>query len=350
MNFTYTNEEKDLVVTEKSPLTDAQTTFINKVAFRSITAEHCSLDNALARTAYKDVLAPMDSPPYHRAIVEGFLVQTKDTKGASDQTPIRFQITGEVKPGESQCPIPQDMQAIRVSTGSIVPEGEFSIVRMWEAEISGQSFQIKRSFPARFFIENRGCDIEKNTMVCSAGTTLSAMDIGTLASLGITEVSVATKPTLSIFSSGDEVIPYTAPFQPGKIYDCNSMMLSAAAHGAGAIPTFKGIMNDDFKQFVKQAKQALNTSDMLLISGGTAVGGKDFISDLIREIGELIIDGVPMRSGRPLIMGIANQKPIVCVAGHPPEALRGFQLFAVPTIQKLMGIDVKLPEDRPSQA
>jgi len=337
-------------VTEKSPLIDAQTTFIDKVAFQTTAEERCSLANALARTIYKDVLAPMDSPPYHRAIVEGFLVQTKDTKNANDETPMSFQVTGEVKPGESQCPTPQNMQAMRVSTGSIVPDGEFSIVRMWEAEINGQSFQIKRPFPARFFIENQGCDIEKNTIVCAAGTTLGAMEIGTLASLGITDISVATKPVLSIFSSGDEVIPYTAPFQPGKIYDCNSVMLSAATHGAGAIPTFKGIMNDDFEQFVKQAKQALNTSDMLLISGGTAVGSKDFISDLIREIGELIIDGVPMRSGRPLIMGIANQKPIVCVAGHPPEALRGFQLFAVPAIQKLMGASAQLPEDRAPQA
>ncbi len=336
-------------MTEKSPLIDAQITFIDKVSFRNTTAEHCSLDSALARTVYKNVLAPMDSPPYHRAIVEGFLIQAEDSKGASDQNPISFKVTGEVKPGESKSPIPQGMQAIRVSTGSIVPEGEFSIVRMWEAEIDGQSFQIKRPFPARFFIEDCGCDVEKNTMICSAGTTLNATDIGTLASLGITDVSVATKPSLGIFSSGDEVIPYTAPFQQGKIYDCNSVMLSAAAHGAGAIPTFKGIMNDDFEQFVKQAKQALNTSDMLLISGGTAAGGKNFISDLIREIGELIIDGVPMRSGRPLIMGIANQKPIVCVAGHPPEALRGFQLFAVPAIQKLMGVDLELPEDRSSQ-
>ena len=104
-------------------------------------------------------------------------------------------------------------------------------------------------------------------------------------------------------------------------------------------------MTDDFADFVEAMHMALKNSDMIVISGGTAVGGRDFISDLIREVGELIIDGVPMRSGRPLIMGVSNHKPIVCVAGHPPEALRGFELFGVAAINRILGRNVDLPAD-----
>ena len=92
-------------------------------------------------------------------------------------------------------------------------------------------------------------------------------------------------------------------------------------------------------------RQALGDSDMIVISGGTAVDGRDFISDLLRAVGELVVDGVPMRSGRPLIMGVADGKPLVCVAGHPPEALRGFRLFGAAAIDRLTGRDAGLPPD-----
>ena len=101
-------------------------------------------------------------------------------------------------------------------------------------------------------------------------------------------------------------------------------------------------MGDDFDAFVAVIEEVLDDSDMIVISGGTAVGGRDFVSDLIKAVGELIIDGVPMRSGRPLIMGIAKGKPIIAVAGHPPEALRGFRLFGEPALKKLLGQKVVL--------
>ena len=106
-----------------------------------------------------------------------------------------------------------------------------------------------------------------------------------------------------------------------------------------------GILRDDLDAFVAAARTALGDSDMLVVSGGTAAGGGDFISNVVQALGDLLVDGVPMRSGRPLIMGVAQGKPLVCVAGHPPEALRGFRLFGVAALNRLLGRDVPLPED-----
>ena len=97
--------------------------------------------------------------------------------------------------------------------------------------------------------------------------------------------------------------------------------------------------------FVTAVRAGLASSDMVVISGGTAVGGRDFISDLVRACGDLLIDGVPMRSGRPLIMGMSQDKPLICVAGHPPEALRGFRLFGVAAMNRLLGCETDLPAD-----
>lgn len=330
---------------DASPLTEAQQRFANAMPFRSMALEQCPLEQALGRVLYNDVSAPTDMPPYHRAIVEGFLVHTADTDGASEDQPVYFTVAGEVSPGDATCPSFKPGQALRVATGSLVPDGPYSTVRMWEAQQEGDRFSITRPFPPRFFIEEQGCDLTKGATAVAAGTVLGALEIGTIASLGISDVDVATKPKVTVFSSGDEVIPYTDELRPGKIRDSNSVMLAAAVQEAGGIAAVGGIVGDDLGKFERAVKAALANSDMILISGGTAAGGGDFISDLIGATGELLVDGVPMRSGRPLIMGAAGGKPMVCVAGHPPEALRGFRLFGIPAINRLTGNPAELPAD-----
>ena len=330
---------------EQSPMIQAQTDYVEALPFRSLARETVSLEQALGRVLASDLLAPMDVPPYPRSIVEGYVVATDETKPASEDAAISFSIAGKVLPGESQCPKPEPGTGIEVVTGSIVPAGNYSIVRMWDATIEGDTFRITRPFPPGFFIEAQGCDIKKGSVILSAGHQLTPTDIGNIASLGISTIEVMKQPQVVVFASGDEVIPYTQAPKPGYIFDCNSVMLSAAITQAGGIATQGGIQGDDFEAFVTTVRTALSDADMVVISGGTAVNGRDFISDLIRELGDLVIDGVKMRSGRPLIMGHAKGKPIVCVAGHPPEALRGFTLFGVAAINRISGRDVELPAD-----
>jgi molybdenum cofactor synthesis domain-containing protein len=332
-------------MSEQSPLPGAQQTFIDAVPLRSMAAEEVTLEQALGRTLLDNLTANEDSPPYHRAIVEGFLVNTAETQSASEENPVSFKVVGQVAPGDAECPAFGAGEAVEVQTGSILPDGQVSIVRMWEAKRDGDSVLVSRPFPPRFFIEDQGCDIKQGDTILSAGTVIEPQHIGTLASLGLDKVTVAAQPRVTVFASGDEVIPHTAEFRPGMIRDCNSPMLAAAVHAAGGLPEAGGIMGDDFDAVVKTVKGALQNSDMIVVSGGTAVGGRDFISDLLKQVGELLVDGVPMRSGRPLIMGVADGKPLVCVAGHPPEALRGFRLFGAPAIAKLQGRQEELPED-----
>ena len=332
-------------MSEPSPLQEAQQALAEAVPFRALGVESCALDEALGRTLHADFTAPLDAPPYPRAIVEGFLVNTEETAEASEQAPARFKVSGRVQPGDDQCPAVKPGEAVQVATGSVVAEGPYSIVRMWEAEQDGDTINVTRPFPPRFFIEEQGCDIQSGSVVWPAGTLIGPWQIGTVASLGVDRLEVVKRPRVTVFASGDEVIPHNEPLATGKILDCNTPMLSAAIREAGGEARRGGIQSDDFEAFVKTARAALEDSDMLVIAGGTAVGGRDFISDLLRELGELKVDGVPMRSGRPLIMGVAQGKPIVCVAGHPPEALRGFRLFGVAALNRLLGRDLPLPED-----
>lgn len=332
-------------MSETSPLVEAQQAFAAAVPFRASGEEDCALMEALGRTLIRDVTAPTDLPPYHRAIVEGFVVHSEDTALASEEAPVSFRIVGAVKPGDRNCPSLQRGEALEVVTGVVVPDGAFSVVRMWEAKREGDGFSVSRPFPPRFFIEDQGSDLKQGDVVAAAGTVIGAQELGTIAALGITRLAVARRPRVTVFSCGDEVIPHDQDLRPGLIRDSNSVMLCAAVTAAGGAARSAGILGDDRDAFVAAARAALADSDMVVISGGTAAGGGDFISDVVRALGDLLVDGVPMRSGRPLIMGVAEGKPLVCVAGHPPEALRGFRLFGVAAIDRLLGRDVPLPED-----
>ena len=332
-------------MTDTSPLIEAQEKFQHALTPNIGPQEILAIEDCLGRVTATDVNAPMDSPPYPRSIVEGFVVHSGETQSASEASPVSFSIIGSTKPGDPSCPTPNSGQGIEVATGSIVPAGDYAIVRMWEAKRTADTFSIERPFPPGFFIEAQGCDIQKGSKLVAAGHRLTAKDIGNLASLGICEVAVVSKPRVAIFASGNEVIPHNQSFRAGAIFDCNSPMLAAAVSDKGCVAVKMGIQDDNFENFVIAVKQALASNDMILIAGGTAVDGRDFISDLIKEVGELIIDGVPMRSGRPLIMGKGNDKPIVCVAGHPPEALRGFEMFGDIAINRMLGVEAPLPGD-----
>lgn len=330
---------------DESPLVAAQKKFIDAIPFRSVPAESCELARALGRTLYEDIRAVADAPPFHRAIVEGFAVNTAETAQASESSPVTFTVAGEVAPGDPACPPIGPGQGIRVSTGSVLPDGPVSVVRMWDCAPGEESFTVTRPFAPRFFIEDRGCDVKQGDVLLSAGIGLAPMDLGIAAAQGITRLPVAQAPRVAVFSSGNEVVPHTEALRPGAIRDSNAVMLAAAIVAGGGVAYPMGIMRDEFEPFVARLRGALADTDMVVISGGTAAGGIDFIADLIRAVGELVVDGVPMRSGKPLIMGNASGRPIVCVAGHPPEALRGFNLFGIAALNQLLGRQAELPRD-----
>ncbi len=326
------------------PLREAQRRFLDALPRGPLGCETAPLEAALGRTLAAPVQAPEDAPPYPRAIVEGYLVRAADTQGASETHPGQARIVGRSLPGDTHCPEPGPGEAVEVATGSLVPEGEFAIVRPWEAQREGDTVRYTRPFPPGFFIEARGCDYRAGQPLFPAGMRIGPREIGIAASLGLTHLPLAPAPRVALFAIGGEVIPHSSRPSPGQIRDCNSPMLAAAVREAGGVPLPLGILPDDFDAVLARLRQALAHADLLLLSGGTAACGRDFVSDLFRALGELIVDGVPMRSGRPLIMGQAEGRPLVGVAGHPPEALRGFLLFGQAAIARLLGRDL-LPED-----
>jgi molybdopterin molybdotransferase len=334
--------------TKDDPVRSALESFLALVPEGPLKSEEAPLRAARGRVLAAEIKASMDSPPYARSIIEGYLVLASDVSKASKENPVTLQVVGEVALGASEAKGLGPGKCLSVTTGSFVPPGDMAVVRRWDVEQKGDRVVATRPLEKGENIEAQGCDQKKGDRLLPRGKRLEPADLYLLAAHGILRVPASIRPKVAVFSSGNEVIPATEPMRIGYIRDCNEIGLAAQIEEAGGAPVFRGIMRDDFDPFLAALKSALGEADMAVISGGTAVGGRDFIAELVGAAGKpgTVVNGVPMRSGKPIVLGVAGTKPIVCVAGHPPEAARGFNLFGRPALSRLLG-EVG-PENNPS--
>lgn len=330
------------------PVAAALETFLAVVPQSASGAEKVPLSAARGRVLAADVTAAIDDPPYSRSIMEGYVLASSDGAMAATDRPVTLHVVGEIPVGSGEAKGLGPGKAMRVTTGSYIPNGDFAVVKQWDVVREGDEVRLTRPVGAGENIETQGSERKKGSLLLAKGHRLTPADLFLLASQGILEVSVAKRPRVAIFSSGNEVISPTEPFRIGAIWDCNSYGLSALVEEAGGTPLFKGIIKDDFDFFAKRLREVLAEVEMVVISGGTAIGGRDFTVDLVNAAGApgAVVKGVPMRSGKPLVLGAAGSKPIVCVAGHPPEAARGFNLFGRPALGRLLGETVEAPAQR----
>jgi len=327
------------MVSSDDPIQTAMESFLSQTGKGPLGSETVSLLSSRGRVLPDDVPVVMDDPPYCRSIMEGYVVCHSDAVDASKEKPVTLEVSGEIPVGVGEAVGLVPGKALSVTTGSYIPDGDYAVVRRFDVQREGNDISLTNQVKLHENIEIQGETRSKGSTFFRKGDRITSDDIFLLASQGLLELKVAKSPRVALFSSGDEVIPLTASHRIGAIWDCNSYGLSSLIQEAGGIPLFRGIVKDDFDLFVKEVRTALQEVDMVVISGGTAVGGRDFTVDLLDAIGSpgALVKGIPMRSGKPIVLGVAGQKPIVCVAGHPPEAARGFSLFGRPAISHLMG-------------
>lgn len=301
--------------------------------------ETIPLGACYGRTLGEDIFSPEDLPPFDRSTVDGYAVDAKDTFGASPSLPAILNLAPKIKMGE----IPKwsigQGEASQVPTGGALPEGANACAMVEHTNaLDDFTVLLEKSVSPWENIVKKGEDIGKGSLLLKQGTFLGPYEIGALAALGICRVPVFSKPKVAILSSGDEIIPPFKKPRPGEIRDINSYSLAAATLRAGGDPLILGIAEDAESALKEKVDEGLLKADILLLSGGSSVGAKDLTAKIFEDLGPpgVLVHGVSISPGKPLIISCFGQKLLFGLPGHPASALTTFELFVRPAIEKVL--------------
>jgi molybdopterin molybdotransferase len=319
--------------------------------FTPLQTENVSISNALFRVMAAPVKAEQDSPPFDRSTMDGFAVRSADTFGATESMPALFHVVGEVAMGEAPDLRLKKGQTVRIWTGGALPQAADAVVMVEHAEeVDEKTVELLKAVAPFDHVVRKGEDFKAGEVLLNVGHRLRPQDLGLLAAMGRQTVPVFKKPVVSVISSGDEIVPIDQEPPPGCVRDINRYTLTAMIQEAHAEPVWIGIAPDNLAALSSLITDALRTADMVVISGGSSMGSRDHVIEAIGSCrdSEILVHGVSVSPGKPLILARSGLTPIVGLPGHPVSAMVCFEQFAVPIIRRLAGEDVAYPFLRPT--
>jgi len=323
-----------------TPVAEALRTLLDNL--RGFNPEHetISLSDALDRVLAVAIISPEDLPAHPRSTMDGYAVRASDTFGASESIPGYLQIAGEIRMGETPEGKVLSGTCFRIATGGLLPEGADAVLMLEHTvPVDDTMIEVVKGLGAGSNVIHRGEDIARGESALPAGHFLRPQDLGLLAGLGISEITVSRKVRVGIISTGDEIIPYTEVPRDGKIRNINTIALAGQISRLGATPVDYGIVSDRREIFMPVLQQAVRENDIVLFSGGSSVGTRDLGEQAIIDLGPpgILVHGVALKPGKPVIIGLSNQTPVFGLPGHPVSAMACFDLFVGPAIERLSG-------------
>lgn len=323
-------------------------------------------EHALGRVTAEPIWAKISSPHYHASAMDGFAVRAEETNGAQPSTPIQLSVignsvisnsaqyvdTGDPLPGWANAVIPIE------STEALDENGQIT-----SAVRGPSSIRIRASVAPWSHVRPLGEDIVATQLALPAAHILRPVDLGAIAAAGHHEVNVARKPNVAIIPTGTELVPIGSQLKAGDILEYNSLVLAAQIMDMGGKATRYPIVKDDFDLICKQVLEAAQTHDLVLLNAGSSAGAEDFSARVVEKLGTLLVHGVAVRPGHPVILGLINRQseivnrklneeiasslplvtprndmiPIIGVPGYPVSAALTVDIFVEPIIAKWLG-------------
>lgn len=309
----------------------------------NIGVEYINTENAYNRVIACDINSDEDIPYFSRSLVDGYAIKAKDTYGAKETSPRFVNVVGEVRIGEFTNLKINDGECIRVSTGSMVPEGADGVIMQEYVRELFDSIEITKTIYQGENICFKGEDIKKGEKIIEKGKRLDFFDMGILASLGISKVKVFKKPNINVTSTGDEIVDINETPGPGKIRDINRYVIKGLFAREGFIVNSSGIAKDSLEE-IKEKIILGQDSHVILISGGSSKGERDYIVEAIEKLGgEIIFHGINIKPGKPTIFARLRDKPIFGLPGHPASCIAVTIRFVLPFLKKMEGERSWLP-------
>ncbi len=312
--------------------------------FEPLGAEDIALESADGRVLAGPVSAPEPVPHFARATMDGYAVRARDTFGASETLPAFLEIGGEITMGESPGLRVEPGKAVAVPTGGMMPDGADAVVMVeYTSPLDDKTIEVTRPVAPGDNMLKEGEDIPVGAELYPAGWKLRPQDVGVLAALGMAKVSVGRRPRVAIVSTGDEIVPLSiSPLPRGKIRDINSFTLAAQVEAAGALVGLRRVIVDDLEQLIRTCGDALSDHDVVILSGGSSVGARDYTLQVLDHFpeSELLVHGVAVRPGKPTILARVGTKVFWGLPGQPVSAMMICRAFVLPSLEILQGMRV----------
>ncbi|HAK55354.1 MAG TPA: molybdenum cofactor biosynthesis protein [Acidobacteria bacterium] len=290
--------------------------------------ERVRLANAGGRVAARDAASEQYVPPFDRAAMDGFAVVAEDTFGAGRYDPSVLRCVETVFTGQTPRRGVSRGECAQIATGAPMPHGADAVVMVEGTDRSDTEVRIFTPVYPRQNVGRRGADIVPGQTLVTQGSVLSPGRIGALAAVGIAEVEVYAKPSVALLSTGDEIVAPGQALAPGQIYDINRYTMEAIvrSHGATAVghPTAA-----DTLDALSAAVDACAAHDLLVFSGGSSVGERDLIVDVLQERGEVLFHGIAVKPGKPMVFGRIGETPVLGMPGYPTSCLSNAYMLLV---------------------
>lgn len=312
---------------------------------KDIGVEEIQLLEAHNRVLAEDEIAELDIPPFNRSTVDGYAVKAENTFGAEENKPVKLKVCGQINVGELSKVSVRQGTAAEIVTGAPIPNGADAVVMVEHTERKNDTVYVYSAVAKDENVMKAGADIKRGEKILNAGQILGSTEIGVLAALGSSKVRVHEVPRVAVLSTGAEVTEPGQKLPYGKIYDINAYSLTGAVRESGGRPVYLGVIPDDASALKTALTHALDSSDMVITSGGVSVGPKDLLPQTLDSLGKpgVIVCGIAIKPGKPTTVALLDRKMVFSLPGHPTSALLVFHLLVRPILQQMAGIKEKKP-------
>ena len=286
-------------------------------------SETLPLEQALGRITSEPVWARISSPHYDSSAMDGVAVRAADTVGATETSPVRLKVGPE---------------ASWVDTGDPVPDG-FDAVIMVEVihEVDDETIEIRDPVPPYHHVRPLGEDIVATELLLPSGHRIGPADLGACASSGLSEIDVRQRPQVAVLPTGTELVAAGRDLKPGEIIESNGLMLAAMVQEWGGEATLLPPVPDDPAALGSAVRQAVRKADVIVVNAGSSAGDEDYTAEVVSKLGRLVVHGVAVRPGHPVVLGVVEGKPVLGIPGYPVSAAVTSELFVKPLIEQMLG-------------
>lgn len=309
-----------------------------------IESEEISILEAFGRIVYSDVESKETVPAFSRSTVDGYAINSKDTFGASSTIPSMIKVVEKIEMGKSPEKAILSGECSYIPTGGMLPEGADSVVMIENTELlDEETVMIYKALSDGTNILKKGDDVTKGNILIKKGKKINSYDIGLLASQGIEKIEVFRKLKFTVISTGDEIIDLDEDITEGKIRDINSFVITSDLKSMNHEVINRIIVKDEYEKLKDIIKEGVESSDIVLISGGSSVGTKDYTSNIIKELGndDVFIHGIAIKPGKPTIVGQIDNKLIFGLPGHPASAIIIYNIVVKRCIENILNMHTK---------